>query len=99
MERMTMWIFICLISGVLLLLIVGVLFRLIRAVRGTRLPARLVDKRMESPEDGEEAYVLEFQTQEGSRHLRCPSRLYSRLQVGDEGMVTCRGVHLTKFRK
>ena len=75
MEQMTMWIFICLISGVLLLLIFGVLFRLIRAVRGTRLSARLVDKRMESPENGEDAYSLELQPQEGSRHLRCPSRL------------------------
>lgn len=87
MEQMTMWIFICLISGVLLLLIFGVLFRLIRAVRGTRLSARLVDKRMESPENGEDAYILEFQTQEGSRHLRAPADCTAGFRWGMKGWL------------
>ena len=57
MKQMTTLILICLISGLLLLLIFGVVFRLIRAVRGTKAMARVEDMRMEPTPDHGELYI------------------------------------------
>ena len=58
MKQMTTLILICLISGLLLLLIFGVVFRLIRAVRGTKAMARVEDMRMEPTPDHGELYKI-----------------------------------------
>lgn len=98
MKQMTTLILICLISGLLLLLIFGVVFRLIRAVRGTKAMARVEDMRMEPTPDHGELYIVRFQLQDASRELHCPESLYRKLRPGDTGILTCRGRHPTSFR-
>ena len=99
MKQMTTLILICLISGLLLLLIFSVLFRLVRAVRGTRTMARVEDMRMEAASDGGDVYIVRFQLEGASRELRCPESLYRKLQPGDTGILTCRGRYPTGFRQ
>ena len=97
MKQMTTLILICLISGLLLLLIFGVVFRLARAVRGTKAMARVEDMRIEPTPDHGELYIVRFQLQDASRELRCPESLYRKLRPGDTGILTCRGCHPPVF--
>lgn len=75
-----------------------VVFRLIRAVRGTKAMARVEDMRMEPTPDHGELYIVRFQLQDASRELHCPESLYRKLRPGDTGILTCRGRHPTSFR-